>query len=468
MATVFGRNSVQRFNVGQSMLSDAGPGMHPRVSILGSQFTLIDEAGTPYNAPCILRNQKMALLAIIIGSNPKRSRIFYERDYDPVNPGPPDCYSDNGIAPSVSASDPQARTCLECEWSKWGSDISAITGKKIKACSEKRKIAMLIVGDSTQRVYELQVPPKSLKNMGKFASLCSQHSPPGESRKGDVSDYITAISFASGQVGVLEFEPFSWISSAYRDGNGTIMVTLDPRGAALDAPDGGEAVGAMIDDIWDGDTLPTLLGLTDQPWTPPHANVMLPGMKGATEPVPHSIAHQPAQAPGTAPFAGSPFEAPAGRAPAQAASPFQNPNPAPAADSRAQTPPQQQLPAAVPARSRGRPRKDAAGAAGGQPSQAPFLGSGSGGSSAGAINPAPAATGGDIPDFLRRAGVSNDQRGVGGPVHVPTGPALQPAGRSEADRTTNESGAFGMVDAAAPPTELAKTLGGVFALPIAR
>lgn len=474
MASVFGRTSMQHHSVSQGLLSDMGPGMHPRVSILGGQFRLVDEAGQKYGAPCVLRNTAngsvLQLLAVIIGSNPKRSRVFFENVYDPDNPGPPDCFSDNGLAPSVNASNPQARTCAECEWSKWGSDISVLTGKKIKACSEKRKIALMVIGDTTQRIYEMQIPPATLKNMAKYAAYCAQHSPPGESRKADVCDFITGISFVSGQTGVLEFQAFSWISSAYRDPDGTVRAAVDAQMQPLDAPDQGEAVGALIDEIWSGETLPLLLGLNDQPWTPPaQLSGPLPGMMGAGAPVQHAIAHQPSHTvPGAAPYAGSPFEPPAGRAPVQPAAAFPPPA-APSAQAPALAAPQQQQPAGQnppPARAtRGRkPRSqaDAAGAAGGALStgQAPFLGT---------TNPAPPATGEDIPDFLRR-GRNSDHGGApaGGPVHLAASASLQPAGGSGPDRATIESGQFGMVDAAPPPNDLAKTLGGVFALPVAR
>lgn len=479
MTSVFGRNSMQHHSVSQGLMSDMPAGMHPRVSILGSQFTLLDEGGQHYGAPCILRNtaqgQKMTMLAIIIGSNPKRSRIFYERDYDPVNPGPPDCFSDNGLAPSVDATNPQARTCLECEWSKWGSDISALTGKKIKACTEKRKIAILVVGDTTQRVYEMQVPPASQKYLAKYVALCAGHQPPGESRKADVCDFVTAISFVPGQVGVLDFEPFAWISSVYRDSNGTVMASLDARGQAVDAEDRGESVGQFIDEIWGRDDIPILLGLNDQPWTPPALSAPLPGMTGSSSPVQHAIASQPTTTvPGAPPYApppppaqlpspviGSPFAPPAGREPAQPVSSF----------SSAQTPQASQAPQQQSRRGR-KPRSEPAAAGGAAAhSQAPFLGGAAAAVAAAtgqSPNITPAPSGGDIPDFLRRPSVPNDEGRSGGRVDVAAGPSLQPAERPSADRATNESGQFGMVNAAPPPTDLAKTLGGVFALPVAR
>lgn len=472
MSSVFGRNSMQHHGVSAGLLSDMGPGMHPRVSILGGNFRLIDEAGQGYGAPVILRNttqgQKLSMLAIIIGTNPKRSRIFYERAYDPVNPGPPDCFSDNGVAPSVQASNPQARTCAECDWSKWGSDISALTGKKIKACSEKRKIALLVVGDTTNRVYEAQIPPATLKNMAKYAAMVAANSPPGEQRKADVCDMVTAISFVPGQTGVLEFEPFAWISSTYLDDADTLRVAVDAQMNPLPAPDGGESTGEWIDEIWGGDSMPLLLGLNDQPWTPPASATSLGGMRGLTAPLeygatPSTTAAAPAAQGAVAGQGGlapnSPFAPPEGRQPVQATSPFVapavNPPPAPAGA------PQQQV------TKRGRKPKTvepAAGVAGAQAATGTQVAPFQRGAGAGAA----VADGGDIPGFLRRAGVpDNGAATAGGPVNVASGPALQPGSGPGVNSGAAGSPPFGMVDAGPPPTDLAKTLGGVFALPVA-
>src|SRR5215472_10702176 len=125
--SVFGRQSMQHRQVSTAVTSDLGPGMHPRISIQGGQFALLDAGGLRYGAPVILQNtpqgQRVILRAIIIGSNPKKSRVFFDQPFDPANPGPPDCFSDNGLAPSVNATTPMARTCAECTFAQWGSDV---------------------------------------------------------------------------------------------------------------------------------------------------------------------------------------------------------------------------------------------------------------------------------------------------------------------------------------------------------
>jgi hypothetical protein len=451
--SVYNRQSVQQRSVTAAMLSDLGPGMHPRISIRGGSFALVDAAGMRYGAPVFLRNtpqgQRVTMLGVIIGSNPKKSRVFYAGPYDPDNPGPPDCFSDNGIAASANASEPQARTCSECEWQKWGSDTSKLTGKKTKACDEKKKIAVIIVGDTTGQSYELQIPPATLKKMATYAATLAQGSPPGESRKADVSDMVTAFSFVPGQTGLLDFEPFAWLTSAYIDQNGTLCVATDASMAPLMAQDQGESVGQRIDDIWESNELDGLLGLNDKPWSPPALSAPLPGMSGyqagagalqagqAPAAVTHATSHP-------APLAQSPYAPPNPHAqPAQPHSPFAPPAPPPHAPGAQQAAPSP--PANVPATTR-QPRKPRA-AAGSAPAP----------QAAGGTTFQPQGDqGNEIPNFLRRSAGQNPAAPAGQTVQPGVGPAANP--------TPNGGASYGMVEAGAPPSGIENVLDAAFKL----
>ena len=442
--SVFGRQSVQQRAVTAAMLSDLGPGMHPRISIRGGSFALVDAAGMRYGAPVFLRNtpkgQVVTMLGVIIGSNPKKSRVFYGSKYDPDNPGPPDCFSDNGIAPSANASEPQARTCGECEWQKWGSDISQLTGKKTKACDEKKKIAVIIVGDTAGLSYELQIPPATLKQMATYAATLAQGSPPGESRKADVSDMVTAFSFVPGQTGLLEFEPFAWLTSAYLDRNGTLCVATDAGMKPLMSPDQGESVGQRIDDIWESNELDDLLGLNDKPWAAPALSGPLPGMTGYAREaaqLPH-VQHTTAA---PAPLAQSPYAPPNPHAQAQQPhSPFSPAVPphAPSVPQQAAPPPPANVPATT-QRTR-KPRAAAGTAPAPQADAAPFQPQG----------------GDEIPHFLRRSAAGNSPAPQGAGVSLPAGAAP--------DRTPNGGAAYGMVEAGAPPSGIENVLDAAFKL----
>src|SRR5258708_22395202 len=403
------------------------------------------------------------MLAVIIGANPKKSRVFYAGAYDPDNPGPPDCFSDNGLAPSTDASNTQAYTCEVCEWGKWGSDPSKLTGKKTKACNEKKKIAVIVVGDTTGLSYELQIPPATLKNMATYTATLAQGSPPGEQRKADASDMVTAISFVPGQTGILEFSPFAWLTSAYIDSNGTLSVSTDEKMQPLMAPDDGASIGERIDDIWEAHELDDLLGLNDKPWTPPPNTSPLPGMVGYMEPqgqggalqrgtVPAGTAvhgllpSRPTTTGAPAPLAQSPY-APAGAV----ASPY-----APPAAAAPPTLPQQAAPplaaptANVPATTQ-RARKPRQAAAAPQVQAAPFPQSVAG-------QPQQQA---NIPDFLRRGGGPRP-----GPIPppLPTSPAVPTGPGPAANPPADGAAAYGMMEAEAPPAAIENVLAAAIKL----
>ena len=244
--SIFAKNR----GVSRDAVADLGPGMHPRISIQGSRFTLIDAGGAkaPWNG--------FQLPVIVIGANPKKSKVYYDGPFDPTNPGPPTCYSDNGVAPSINASRKMARTCGECRLGGWGSAQSSLTGKDTKACQDKKKIAVRVVGDPNRLVYELQVPPASLKIFTQYAMDVEKHTTPDNSRKADISDVVTVIYFKQEAVGILQFHQLGWISNLdAADG-------WHPSGS----PDGGLAIAQEIDQIVEGNIIDDLIGLNDKPF----------------------------------------------------------------------------------------------------------------------------------------------------------------------------------------------------------
>src|SRR5262249_46732384 len=322
--------------------------------------------------------------------------------------------------------------------SKWGSDVSRLTGKKTKACDEKKKLAVIVINDTAGHVYELQIPPATLKNIAKYASQVQTYSPPGEQRKADVSDFITAISFLPGQTGVVEFRPFGWISSTFVDNANALRIAVDQQGHPILAEDKGESTAERIDTIWNSQSLDEILGLTDTPWQPPALAAPLPGMQA------HSGALQPPARTSTGP-AGSPgpYAPAAGAAPAQ---PAFLASAAPYSPQEAAQP----APTAADAPSKRKPR--AAGPARLPSNVEPFRPSGQ----------VATATAGhdDIPDFLRQSPTPRTAVPAGTNVPVAPGPAP--------DQPANGGAAHGMVDAGAPPSGIEGALTAAFGLSTTR
>lgn len=112
--------------------------------------------------------------AIIIDMLEKPSREFYAGQYDPDAKGTmPDCYSLLGDKPEAKASARQASNCANCPKNVDGSGQNG----KGKACRFKRKIALLLEGDTSGDIYQFNVPAKSLFGKGNgnthpFESYC--------------------------------------------------------------------------------------------------------------------------------------------------------------------------------------------------------------------------------------------------------------------------------------------------------
>ena len=289
--SIFQRAGVRLVN--PAATANLGPGMHPRISIKGGRFTLIDAGGTKHPWP------SLSLPVIIVGANPEKSKVYYANGYDPDSNEPPTCYSDNGIGPSMNASIKQARTCAECEHGMWGSSTSEMTGKPSKSCNDKKKLAVIVIGDPAGHAYEFQIPPATLKNLNKYSTYVESFTTPDGARKADLTDLVTYISFVADQTGVLEFKEAGWIDQVGPDG---VLY-------ASTAVDGGAAIAAKLDALWDetSHVIDDLVGLNDRPWQPAAA-VAPPPAQAYLEQQPHGGQLQrgsvaPAQ-PITGPYAG--------------------------------------------------------------------------------------------------------------------------------------------------------------------
>lgn len=164
----------------------------PFISIDKNRFSLVDAQGNRET----LRD--LDIEVIVVGTNKGLSKLYYGHAYDPSadEHEPPKCYSDNGIGPSQNSMEPQNPTCQGCPQNVWGSDTSNISGKSIKACSDRKKLAVLYDGD----LYQLVIPPASLKQWQKYADFVAKH--PSIS----INIIRTQIKFDDKVQGVLNFQ----------------------------------------------------------------------------------------------------------------------------------------------------------------------------------------------------------------------------------------------------------------------
>ena len=142
-------------------------GGHPRLSLKGRQFSAIDASGDEFRVGNFSQQVGVFVDVVVVGSNPGISKVYYDKPFDPATtePSAPACFSDNGIGPSARAETPQAMTCASCPHNAWGSKVTP-GGAQIKACSDAKKLAVLLTEDIKGPIYELRVPAASLKPFG--------------------------------------------------------------------------------------------------------------------------------------------------------------------------------------------------------------------------------------------------------------------------------------------------------------
>ena len=170
----------QQSAVADAVVAGIGGQQNPRISIRASRFRIVD-GGSEETL------DTLAIQVVVVGANPTISKEYYAGKWDPENTEAPDCYSNNGVVPDMSVAVPQAALCAQCPQNVWGSKISD-QGKEIKACADKKRLAIVSADDVGGTVYELAVTPAALKNLGEYADKLRRRNIPLEGA-------ITKLSF---------------------------------------------------------------------------------------------------------------------------------------------------------------------------------------------------------------------------------------------------------------------------------
>jgi hypothetical protein len=112
---------------------------------------------------------------IMVRANPEASKSFFSGNYDPsAEDQMPDCWSDNGIHPSPNVENKVSRWCKNCPKNAWGSAISKISGKKIKACDDRKRIAVVPESRPDGAMYQVSIPGASLTEFAQYLSMLDE------------------------------------------------------------------------------------------------------------------------------------------------------------------------------------------------------------------------------------------------------------------------------------------------------
>jgi hypothetical protein len=137
-------------------------GKNWRIKYKGEEELVADDRGIPMQV----------LPVVIVGISEAISKIWYEKGWSESSKEAPDCFSVDGKVPDPAAARKQNATCATCPKNIFGSRITE-NGKKGKACSDTRRIAIVPHGDLENESYGgpmmLRLPAMSLPNLDAYA-----------------------------------------------------------------------------------------------------------------------------------------------------------------------------------------------------------------------------------------------------------------------------------------------------------
>jgi hypothetical protein len=165
----------------------------PRISIKASRFRIV-EGG----AETVLNDTTLEV--VIVGANPRLSKAWYAEAWTPdVEASAPDCFTLDGITHDPESAQPQHPVCASCPQNAWGSRVTP-QGTKVKACSDKKRLAVVAATDPSGPTYLLEVTAAALKGLNQYQRELTMRGIAPEIVKTAVS-FDTSASFPKLQFG---------------------------------------------------------------------------------------------------------------------------------------------------------------------------------------------------------------------------------------------------------------------------
>ena len=150
---------------GYSVISIRGSKWHIKAD--GEETTVTNAEGDPVGS----------LRLVLLKASPNISKNYYPGGYAPDSNDPPTCSSIDGVTPDPGSPAVQAPSCAVCPQNVIGSKMTD-DGKKLKACSDSRRIAAIPEGDFKNERYSgamlLRVPASSLSNLSAYGKKMKQ------------------------------------------------------------------------------------------------------------------------------------------------------------------------------------------------------------------------------------------------------------------------------------------------------
>lgn len=145
--------------VTSAIVGEGGGGGIPRISIKAGRYRLVEDG--------VETTVGITLDTIVIGANPRVSKVFYGQAYDAAAENVrPSCFSNDGMKPDAAVESPVNNACASCSNNQLGSKILP-SGAKSKLCADQRHLAVVAAADPT-KVYSLTVPVSGMKAMREY------------------------------------------------------------------------------------------------------------------------------------------------------------------------------------------------------------------------------------------------------------------------------------------------------------
>jgi hypothetical protein len=136
----------------------------PFMSLEGKSWTIVrgkDDRETLTNDD---GDPRSAIDVVIVRSNPKDSKVYYEGQYEKGADSKPTCYSNAGDVPEDDAQTPQSTSCAKCKHNVWGTGGN---GKGF-ACRSTKRLA-IATPDQLDDPMLLRLPPTSITLLKEYS-----------------------------------------------------------------------------------------------------------------------------------------------------------------------------------------------------------------------------------------------------------------------------------------------------------
>lgn len=194
----------------------------PRIQTKGGMLNCLSGSGEPLGTVAQQDGSVFSypqhantLRIIIVDAAPTTAnayRVFYADAFKEGETVPPSCWSADGVAPDTTAANPQSDKCASCAKNVQG---SSATGKG-KACSSRKRLAVVLADDPTMRVFSLDLPATSIfgtserEAQGYYRLV--NYAKMVRSFNAIWEGVVTEIAFAEGSTKGIQFKAVDWVA----------------------------------------------------------------------------------------------------------------------------------------------------------------------------------------------------------------------------------------------------------------